>query len=123
MTEKNGLIPMEKPKHRPFSELIEEFNDGQTHAELTTSTHEVLSRLQDIVSMDSGKAKGTLTLKIGFELNDKGVVAISADIKTNVPKRKIAVVPMWMDRNGTLTDENPKQQKIKFLDANAKKAE
>ena len=52
-----------------------------------------------------------------------GVVAISADIKTNVPKRKIAVVPMWMDRNGTLTDENPKQQKIKFLDANAKKAE
>lgn len=122
MTEYSKM-PKEKPKHRPFSELIEEFNDGQTHAQLTTGVHAILSDLQDIVSLDGGKAKGTLTLKVAFELNDAGVVNIFADVKTAVPKRKISVVPMWMDRNGTLTDKSPKQKDFDFKDPFAKKAE
>lgn len=116
-----GNLKVEKQKHRPFSDLVLEFNDGQTHSELTVATHEILSKLQDLVSMSDGKAKGTLNLKVSFELDSKGLVNVVSEVKTTVPKRKIAPSPMWMDRNGSLSDENPKQRNLKFIDPNAKK--
>lgn len=55
-----------------------------------------------------GKLQITLALKRGT----KGAVLITPDVTTKVPEQKADATMLWATSDGSLTVDNPKQQKL-----------
>lgn len=68
--------------------------------------------LRDVVkAVEEHKKGGTFTLTIALKPNgNKVIVATSSANK--LPKPTIEATVRWFDKDGTLADEDPKQQKL-----------
>lgn len=98
---------------RSFARFIEQVADGVVHSELSTELHKLTSTLQDEAVNRHAKAKGSLTLKMSFEVMPNGVVTIRYDLDTKTPKPARNEGVAWLTpKGGNVVFENPKQTKL-----------
>lgn len=113
-TEEDQLEKQEKEEGpRSFARFIEQVGDGVAHAELSEELHKLTSFLQDEAVNRSSKARGTLLIKLGFEVMPNGVATIRYDIDAKRPKAQRNEAVAWVTpKGGNLVFENPKQVKL-----------
>lgn len=70
-------------------------------------------------TMDTGK-QSTLTIKLTIKPNGNGVVKVTDDIKSTVPKFDREATVLYTDKNNQLVREDPRQQTLNLqnLDQN-----
>ena len=91
--------------------FLECADDGQ-HLPVA-ALHEAASR--------TGKAKGSLSLEIAFELRD-GVIEVVADFKAKAPKLARGRSIFWATPDNNLTKRNPRQPDLPFRDVSVPRA-
>ena len=94
-----------------FDQFIFEHQSGELNTELTREMNVLTAALQKRAA-ESGKAKGEITLKISFELESNGLVAINAEAKVKAPGPRKTKEIRWVDENGRLVAEDPRQTKL-----------
>lgn len=113
----------EKGAPRGFAVLLQEFQQGELHGQLTVDFHKIVSETQDFVSVTNNKGKAKLVLTIDLEMHPNGVTNITTDIKTKAPRVKLPPSPMWVDKNGTLQAQDPRQANLFPRDVSAPRKE
>lgn len=99
---------------KAFTVILNELNDGSTHAALTSDLAELLRTVQ---SMGRG---GSLTLKIkvapATRTNSGGVdkVTITADRKLELPKPEQPADFFWLTEDGETTRNHPRQHALEL---------
>lgn len=99
---------------RAFGVFIAQVNDGELHSELSETTQKTMTELRDYAVTFSRDAKGTITLVLGFSVDEHGVTRVTSEVKTKLPKRPKASSTFWLTANNNLALENPRQQKLKL---------
>lgn len=96
---------------RPFADWLREQSGGKTHAELSESLRDLVSRVQD-----TGK-KGTLVLSIVVEpmKGDSDVLVLTDNITLKLPEFPRASSIYYADEDHNLRREDPKQPPITGL--------
>jgi hypothetical protein len=102
-------VPEDAP--RSFSHLLHQIGEGQFHAELSETMHELTKKLE-AHAYDFSKAKGKITLSLTVEIDREGLVTIDPEVTTKVPKPARKRGRFWIAPGGHLAAENPKQQQL-----------
>ena len=97
---------IDDPTIRPFAEFLLEQDGGKTHTELGESLWDLIHRVEA-----TGK-KGSLTLTITVEpvpKTDATLLAITDNIGLKLPEFPRNPSVAYVDKNGNLTRDNPRQ--------------
>lgn len=105
---------------RSFAVLLQGIGDGTLNTELSETLHEMNTKLAAHAE-DFSKAKGTLTLTLTIDIDRDGVVTLSPDVKTKLPKPARKLGRYWLTPGRNLSPENPKQQKLNLKEVPAPK--
>lgn len=98
-----------------FLELLQTFRRGELLAEAD-------ERLTDVVSaMQRFGGKGSITLKLGFEVNKAGQIECTPSIDTKAPRRALSLGIYYPTDDGTLSRRDPNQMEM-FNDLEARRA-
>src|ERR1700722_401167 len=92
---------------RQCTEIIGVIERGDAAHDLTLEIEKVLKACQDAAGPKT-KAKGEVTLKLQFEVQDR-YVDIKADITSKVPKIKRGSSTYFLTVDGELTTQHPSQ--------------
>lgn len=101
---------------RSFSVFLSALSDGEAHGQLSQEMYDLVRKLQEMAHLKGGKAKGMLTLKLGFVVNTTGVCAVAYDIDVKQPKKPKSDGIFWATKDGNLSPHNPKQQMLPLRD-------
>ncbi|MFA5186371.1 MAG: hypothetical protein WC551_07850 [Patescibacteria group bacterium] len=99
---------------RDFARELATMADGQFNAILSAEQQKLVASLQDqaLAKGDSGKEKGSITITIKYDVSAKGHVFISPTLKVTCPKPTVGATVRFVDKNGNLTNEDTRQQKL-----------
>lgn len=109
MATKESELLKEPPKL--FSQFLDSLEDGELHRELSRTLQEMNNDLGSHAAQN-GAAKGELIIKLKFAHDRNGVVEISSDLATKMPKTARSRTVAWLAPSGNLLAENPKQGKL-----------
>ncbi|HQR18023.1 MAG TPA: hypothetical protein PK948_06615 [Gemmatimonadales bacterium] len=101
--------PPEGPK--PFPQFLRELEDGVLVDDLGSETREILATLSEHAAQN-GSAKGRLTLVLNFALGSDGVVQITADYASKLPRSSRARTMGWLTPGNNYSRTNPKQAEL-----------
>lgn len=104
------------PILRMFTDALAVMEDGQLVHDLTETQQELVAALSNAVIDGARRAKGTLTLKLDYTLED-GMFDIQADVKSSLPKTKRSRTVLWATPDNNLCRNNPRQRNL-FEDVN-----
>ncbi len=107
-------------KVRTFGRLLAGLEDGELEAEATHKLHRLTLELIKQAETQA-KARGTFTIKLSLVADQGGTVSIDAAIDVKEPKPTRARTMMWLDKSGSLLNENPKQTKLPLREVPAAK--
>lgn len=94
---------------RDADTLIAVLEQGDLKSDLNTEIAKVVSKLHELSDDDPKKKfKGDLTLKMKFQA-ENGMVTISNDIKSTLPKVPRRMDVFWTTEEGALSTEHPAQ--------------
>lgn len=96
------------------SGLIASVDRGRFDQSLTEDVRQLSLALAKFAQQGK-KAKGALTLKLTFSL-ENGLVTITPSHSLTTPRMQASVAVRYLNRDGTLSDSDPRQQDI-FADA------
>ena len=105
---------------RSFAVFLTQCRDGALHGESSAQLSKLLTEMKR-VAQSAGKAKGVLTLTLGFELED-GVVEVTGDVKIKEPKLPTGRAVFWLDESNHLVQQNPRQINLPIRDVSAPSA-
>lgn len=98
---------------RSFARFIERVGNGVAHSELSTELHELTSTLQDEAVNRSAKAKGSIVLKLDFEVMPNGICHIRHDITKKTPKPTRHEAVAWLTPKGAnVVFKDPRQTEL-----------
>lgn len=104
---------------RSFAVFLANLAEGDANKELSEALDELSRKLQTEALSRNGMSKGSLTIKLNMAIDPRGVVAVGWDVATREPKPSRTGGVMFVDDDGYLTHENPRQQKqLAFRDVN-----
>lgn len=90
---------------RPFDEILAEMSQGDVLRELTTELAKVVHACED-----TGK-KGDLVVKFKIAPGPK-MVHVACDIKATIPRPSLEATSFFVDADGSLSVDNPKQTEL-----------
>lgn len=94
---------------RDADTLIAVLEQGDLKSDLNAEIARVVSKLHELSDDDPKKKfKGDLTLKMKFQA-ENGMVTISNDIKSTLPKVPRRMDVFWTTEEGALSTEHPAQ--------------
>lgn len=94
---------------RDADTLIAVLEQGDLKSDLNAEIAKVVSKLHELSDDDPKKKfKGDLTLKMKFQA-ENGMVTISNDIKSTLPKVPRRMDVFWTTEEGALSTEHPAQ--------------
>lgn len=99
---------------RSFARFIDNLADGDCERDCATELFELLAVLRREADSAGGVAKGALTLKLSFEVSIRDEVEVKYEI---VAKEPLPIRPkghVWLDRNGQVVFQNPRQRDLPF---------
>lgn len=103
-------------KIRNTTQMLGLIGDGELIAELD---EKMVALNATLLTATQGrrktKAKGSITLKLDFVVED-GTVTISPDIQVKEPKPARATGFFWLREDGALSTEHPSQHRLDFGD-------
>lgn len=95
---------------RTFALLLQNLENGDLLADLTRYNDDLTTELLRQAEA-LGKAKGEIVLKLKYNA-DPTTVQIDGEITVKAPKAPRQRSVMWFNRDGSLSGENPRQQKL-----------
>jgi hypothetical protein len=110
-----GVREFAQAEPKAFGVIFSQLEDGQLSLDATTRLAELCAELSRQADA-TGKAKGTLTLKLKITAERGGVVDIDADVAIVKPKLPRHRSVMWVNPKGALSNENPKQLSLGVRD-------
>jgi hypothetical protein len=105
----------DEPMVRGFGPMLAGLEDGQLHTDLSNGMADLMVKVQRQAET-AGKARGKLVLELKLEADQFGVVTIDGVIKVTEPKPARQRSVRWLNEQGQLVSENPKQQKLPLRD-------
>jgi hypothetical protein len=106
-----GAAKEEKPA-RSFSVFAATVADGDLNREVSEALHDLSNELQTDALRRNAVSKGTLTVKLNLSIDPRGQVVVGWDCATREPKPPRTGGVMWIDKDGYMVAENPRQQKL-----------
>lgn len=97
---------------RSFARFVEQLGHGEVHEDLSKANFELGNALQDHALDSKGKVKGELRVVFKYSCDSRGVVGVDVDYTVKKPKRKRATSIAWVNKQGNLVFEPPRQQKL-----------
>ncbi len=94
-----------------FDQLIFEHDSGSLNHGLTRKMRELMEALNEH-ARDTGKAKGEITLKLKFEATNNGRVEIKSETNVKAPGLPRTQETRWINDDGSLAAEDPRQAKL-----------
>lgn len=91
-----------------FDQFLFEHQSGDLNREITEQMHALTKALQARAS-ESGEATGEISLKLSFKALNNGRVEICAEAKIKAPGPHKTKEIRWLDKNGRLAAEDPRQ--------------
>jgi hypothetical protein len=110
---KDGEAPVtEADIVRSFSRFFEMLSYGDVHDEASRKLTELMRDCR-AWAMDHNKvAKGSMNLKLSFEIDPCEVVKVGTEISIKKPKRAPRPTTMWLDDNANPVPHDPRQQAL-----------
>lgn len=103
---------IDEPPPQSFTFFLNNLANGEAESHLSYEKQQLLRRLQEEAKTRNGPVKGKIKLVVSFVVNESDAVGISYDVATAAPARKTTPAACWLDKDGRLTDKNPKQQEF-----------
>lgn len=94
--------------------LLNEMNDGRLRDEASRLLTELLGYLHQHALNVSGKAKGSLSLKLNFAVDNKGLVTLDGEMAVKQPKPLLGGDCFFITKRNGLSRSNPKQTQLPF---------
>ena len=95
---------------RDIGSLIGYLEGGELSDEIRKDTRELVAYLHEHAG-PKGKAKGTLTLTIGFDVQGSSLTIV-ADVATKKPKKARGSTTVFCDHDGRLLTGHPRQEDL-----------
>jgi hypothetical protein len=97
-----------------FAELITQIGDGQANQELTDRLTELLEKLT-VEAASQGKAQGTFTCALKFEITNKGTCYVKLDkVDTKAPAPLRDQWSCFVNDKGVMSRAPFRQEKLPF---------
>jgi hypothetical protein len=97
---------------RSFATFFSLLGEGDANDEASEALFLLGQALQDEALKRNAQIKGSLTLKLDITCDPRGVVGVSWDVARKDPKPQRIAAALWVDKNGNLVHENPRQQNL-----------
>lgn len=97
---------------RSFARFVEQLGGGDVHEDLSQANFELGKALQDLALGTDSKVKGELRVVFKYTCDARGIVGVDVDHTIKKPKRKRATSVAWVNKQGNLVFEPPRQQKL-----------
>lgn len=94
---------------RSFAVFVRQLAEGDLENELSEELHKLTSDMQDQALTREATVKGELGLKLNFAVDARGVVQVQWDVKAKPPKKRRTGASVWVNKDGNVVFENPKQ--------------
>lgn len=107
---------MSQPRARDFSDIVQQFDEGTVHSDLSDAVQRVVRATTDIAFMTQGKAKGSIVLKLNFEARANATVSVDCDMTIKEPKMKRQPTSFFATKDNNLSLDNPRQGKLALRD-------
>lgn len=98
------------PINPDFAEFITDLSHGSVNQRLTEDLAQVVEAVQE-----TGRV-GELTIKLNVKL-EGGMAVVNTEIKSKAPRAPLPGTMFFVGNNGSLHREDPRQTKMKSLDA------
>lgn len=95
-------------KSMTMNQHLDSLNRGEFSNELSAALREIVGDIENAAAENGGKAKGAITITLGFKL-DKGIYELSGDLKVKAPEKRRAITHAWATPDNCLTPQNPNQ--------------
>lgn len=116
MTPKNEKMPaagIDSSKARAFNAVLLQLADGDAHEQLSQDLQKLVRTIGVRARQTPGKpVNGSLTLTIKITGDHKDVLDVGYDIKLDEPKPRRERSVFWADKNGNMTEKNPRQTEL-----------
>ncbi len=86
--------------------------DGDANREASEELHKLIETLQKDADLRNAVSKGRMVIKIAASVDPRGVVTFGWDIERREPKPPRTGGVMWIGKDGQLTPQNPRQEKL-----------
>jgi hypothetical protein len=106
------MTPIPETEARPapaFQTLCGAAEDGRLLDELNERTRELVSVMRSEQQARGGKPKGALTLAFAFQLDQHGLMEVTANVTVKEPKAERSRSIFYALQDNTLSPNNPKQ--------------
>lgn len=99
----------EHPARPAFQTLCSAAEDGRLLDELNQRVCELVAVMRTEQSARGGKPKASLTLAFAFQLDQHGMMEVTANVTTKEPKAERSRSIFYALHDNTLSPNNPKQ--------------
>lgn len=101
------IEPHDPYKMHTIEQILQLFDGGDFLKEVLAGHRELQTDLLDHRAEHGGKTKGSMTLKLGYELGKQGDVAMSATVEFKAPAKPPSSAAAFINDNGELTLYSP----------------
>lgn len=105
----------EAAKVHSFKGFLSHVADGELERQLNKELTNIVEAMRTYYAATGNPCKASMTIKVDFtHRND--IIEVSGDVKTNTPKEKLSTSIFFPTKDCQLSLENPRQQKLPFMD-------
>lgn len=104
-------VPKLAEGQKSFTSFFAMLEDGVLHSDISKELNRINAELNDHAQENGGKAKGKLSIEIGFLL-EKGVFEITSSFKTKMPEQRRLRTIAWSTPGNNFTPHNPRQMSL-----------
>ncbi len=99
-------------KIRDQSVIIGMLEGGELATDLSNALTDTVAKLKAMATVPKKTVKGKVLLAVAIEVEYGGLVSVTADLDTKVPKKARRSSVFWATDDGSLTTEHPQQQDL-----------
>lgn len=97
---------------RSFAVFVQQIGDGDLNAEASEEFHKLALAVQAEALARQDAASGSLTIKIKVKGDPRNVAHFTWDVKADPPKKKRCGASAWVNKQGHVVFENPRQPSL-----------
>lgn len=105
------LAPPDPTASRSFIAMLAALEDGTLANRLSDEMRTMVAELTDTARDQGGKPAGTITLSLGFKLDD-GMIEVRAAVTSKMPRTIRPRSMFWATPENNLTQRNPMQREL-----------
>ncbi|RBO54683.1 hypothetical protein DSD19_04720 [Rhodovulum sp. BSW8] len=108
---------MSTPELRTLDQVLSLLDGGDFLSGLLEENRNLIQALLTHQREYGGAPKGSLTIKLNYQLDRKCTLQITGDLDVRKPKEPKASTTAWITADGFVTPSNPNQMRMEVRDA------